>query len=343
MTDLILPPQLKIANASVKYKDNTGMSVGTYNGTILTAALGGDKLGMSITFATSGGGDPTSQERSALLQSFLARLRGKQNRFYSSDPSYRRAGSFPAVELITNPWFANGTTGWTASGQISLTASRCALRPTRTSVANAQTVSSPALTVTNGAAYAARMMAGAGKGVMLYRVAVGSSQGGTDLMQQASDQTAPALATIATGVSGTTAYLSLQDKVTGRAINDFMELTYASLSRCALVKGANQAGSTLVVDALPVSTTGLLLAGDQFEVITSHGSELKIVTSALNSDSSGEGTLMFEPPLRGVVSDNAAVIIHNPMGRWVFIGQAPEWMNEPGVFSSATLDFEEAA
>jgi hypothetical protein len=102
-------------------------------------------------------------------------------------------------------------------------------------------------------------------------------------------------------------------------------------------------GAVLSVKGLPASTSGLLLPNDQFEVITSRGSELKIVTTSLDSDAAGLGYLQFEPPLRGAPADNAPIIIHQPMGRFIFNGEFPEWSNEPGVFTSASLDFEEAA
>lgn len=110
----------------------------------------------------------------------------------------------------------------------------------------------------------------------------------------------------------------------------------------ALPSGASQAGNTLSLKGLPASTTGLLMAGDQVEVITSRGSELKIVTAALNSDAAGLGLLSFSPRLRGVPADNAAVIVSRPMGRFVYSGSGMEWSNDPGVFSAASFDFEEA-
>jgi len=116
----------------------------------------------------------------------------------------------------------------------------------------------------------------------------------------------------------------------------------AQTTGTALASGSSQSGSGLCIKGLPASTNQLLLPADQFEVITSRGSELKIVTTALNSDAAGLGYLQFEPPLRGAAADNAPVIVHEPMGRFIFAGEAPEWSNEPGVFTTASADFEEA-
>lgn len=106
--------------------------------------------------------------------------------------------------------------------------------------------------------------------------------------------------------------------------------------------GSNQNGSALYIKGLPVSTNGLLLENDQVEVITSYGSELKFVTAALNSDAAGLGYLQFEPPLRGVPAENAPVIIHQPMGKFLFSGDLVGFENDPGVTTRASADFEEA-
>jgi|SRR5262245_5583671 len=107
------------------------------------------------------------------------------------------------------------------------------------------------------------------------------------------------------------------------------------------ITSPTQTGSGLRLKGLPVSATDLLLPGDQFEVITSFGSELKIVDAVLNSDSAGLGHLQFHPPLRATPAVNAPVIIHNPMGRFMFDGQFPEWANDPGYITSTSIEFEE--
>jgi len=110
----------------------------------------------------------------------------------------------------------------------------------------------------------------------------------------------------------------------------------------AAVAGSSPTGSAMHIKGLPSSTDGLLLPADEFEIITSKGSELKIVTAALNSDAAGLGYLQFEPPLRGTVADNAPVIVHEPMGRFIFTGDLAGWDNEPGIFTRASAEFEEA-
>lgn len=110
----------------------------------------------------------------------------------------------------------------------------------------------------------------------------------------------------------------------------------------AATSGDSPTGSAMYVKGLPVSTNGLLLPGDQVEITTSRGPELKFVMSALNSDAAGLGYLEFEPPLRGSPANDAPIIVLNPMGRFVFRGDFPEWATDPGPVTSASAEFEEA-
>lgn len=75
-----------------------------------------------------------------------------------------------------------------------------------------------------------------------------------------------------------------------------------------LVNGSGQTGTTLTTDGWPINTTGLLLAGDYFQI----GSELKMITASVNSNGAGEATLTFEPPLRNSPIDNSSIIYTNP-------------------------------
>ena len=75
-----------------------------------------------------------------------------------------------------------------------------------------------------------------------------------------------------------------------------------------LVNGAGQTGKSLIVDGWSELETGLLLPGDYFEV----GGELKMATAPAVSDSSGEATLAFTPPLRASPADGAALTLVDP-------------------------------
>ncbi len=75
-----------------------------------------------------------------------------------------------------------------------------------------------------------------------------------------------------------------------------------------LVNGASQSGNTLITDGWTVSQTGILLTGDLFQV----GTELKIITSDVNSDGSGNATLAFESPLRASPANNDPLTVNSP-------------------------------
>jgi hypothetical protein len=110
----------------------------------------------------------------------------------------------------------------------------------------------------------------------------------------------------------------------------------------ALPTGTVQRGNQLLVKGLPVSTSSLLKRNDEIEIISSLGSELKIVTASLDSGAAGGGTVQFSPAVRGDLSDNSPVIIHDPM----FYGFMPgdtSWAHDPGIITSASAEFEEAA
>lgn len=75
-----------------------------------------------------------------------------------------------------------------------------------------------------------------------------------------------------------------------------------------LVKGASQTGKSLITDAWTISTNGLLLPGDYFEV----NSELKMVTVSVDSDGIGDATINFTPSLRASPVNNAVITQNNP-------------------------------
>lgn len=341
--DILLPTWLNVSRVGFKYIDSTGVSVSPYTGIKRTASFGGDRLSASLEFSQTGGRGSDGLAQQAALIGFLMALRGKQNRAYLYNPGFRRRGSFPTAELLVNNTFAS-LTGWASSNaNLTLSVNDRVLRGFRVAVGADYTIQAAVATVTNGAVYAARLMAYARKGAMDYRLQLGTSAGGAEISATGADITEGGLQVLTGTASGTSLHFSVLDGISGRSIGDYMDFSYASIARCMLVAGGSQTGSSLNVDQLPNSTNGLLLPGDPFEVITSRGSELKLCTAALNSNGSGAGTLHFEPPLRGTVADNAAVIVEQPMGRFIFTGDVPQWSNEPGIFTTASAEFEEAA
>lgn len=98
--------------------------------------------------------------------------------------------------------------------------------------------------------------------------------------------------------------------------------------------GTSQTGSTLYVKGLPVSTNGLLLPEDGFEI----GDEYKQATFALNSPGSGLGVLLFEPQLVRSPANDDPVIFCDPMGK--FLVQNIKVQNQFGTQATVSYDLE---
>jgi hypothetical protein len=533
MSDILLPMHLRQSRTAFRYLDSTGVSRATFTSALTTAAKGGDKLAASLQFTPHGGASTDGRSERAQLRSFLASLRGRQNRPYLTDLSYRRRGNFPTGELIPNGTFANGTAGWTAPSNSSLSATDRVLRVTRTLGDTGSSGANPTsdVTILQYVPYVARacfsgsvdIATTPGLGVYFFDNA-GSNLEASNFLSNYG------MATVAAVPRFTDARIIVVEGNPGRQAGAYFTCPYVSLSRCALVdNGANsllqsealdnaawtktncsitttagtapdgnavadyitentanslhqvvqaaaasatavdlsfsvalkqngrtwavlemyegtnaagvyfdivngvigtintganwsnvrgniaslgdgwfqctivarktsasasiicgiylasangtvsytgtgafgliawrptfaqssvptrlvrttsaaqsatgQTGSAIYLKGLPASTNGLLEKDDQVEFITARGSELKLVTDRLNSDAAGLGYLRFEPPIRTSPADSAAVIIHNPMGRFIFTGDAVGWDNDPGFWSTASAEFEEA-
>lgn len=106
-----------------------------------------------------------------------------------------------------------------------------------------------------------------------------------------------------------------------------------------LVKGTAQVGATIITDGWPVSTTGVLLAGDYFQI----GTELKMLTADANSDISGNATLSFVPPVRNSPADNSAVVIDSPKCLMMLSdGNQARWQVQAPVIYALSMSCQEA-
>ncbi len=104
-----------------------------------------------------------------------------------------------------------------------------------------------------------------------------------------------------------------------------------------LVNGASQTGSSLITDGWPISTTGILLKGDYFSV----NNELKQITQNIDTDGSGNATLVFEPNLRNsppdstpITTDNATVEMILPNDDVAIFTSDPNGIYLPKSFSA---------
>lgn len=248
---------------------------------------------------------------------------------------FRLRGSFPATELLSNTRF-DATTGLTMeNANLVATVNDNILRLTRAGLVADYTAQWPVMTTVNGAVYVARVAAESGKGPMDFRLRLGTAAGGNQLGASDADITTEGLHSLAAAATGTSTHFSIYDGISGRSTDDFQEFTYASVQRAMLVNGAALSGANILnVDGLPTSTSGLLLRNTTFEV----EGEVHRVTAALDSNSSGQGMLKFEPPLFRAVADNAVVIVAQPISRVILRGVSVT--NKFGQYADIDLEME---
>jgi len=338
MTDYVWPHSLLPDDTRWRLQDFTGVFTNPFGGSIRTVSRG-QRWACTMNFSGVGGRETAEMAKRSQLLALVAALRGRSNRIWLSDLSSPFCGAFPCPELIADPYPVSAVTPWAASNaELVLTADRQnGLRLTRTAVAANRDARHGAVTAVSGARYAFRALFAAGKGSLNAGLQVGTTLGGSEsLAGAARSASGRYVESLAAGAA--TIYPGLVDYIAGRSAGDFWHATGLSLSRCVRVQTTALAGSTaMVTKDWPVSTAGLCLAGDLFEV----GGELHRLTANVESDSSGNGYAMFEPALRSTQATDTPVILRDPAGRFALADEA-EWATRPEVLSDITLTFVEA-
>lgn len=118
--------------------------------------------------------------------------------------------------------------------------------------------------------------------------------------------------------------------------------TASSSAGTPLVKGASQTGNELIIDGLPTSETGYLLAGDYIQLGSGSGARLYKVLEDVNTNASGEATLNLWPDLRSSPSDNAAVAVSNAKGVFRLAQNDVSWVIDRIGLYSVTFAATEA-
>jgi hypothetical protein len=307
--------------------DNVARFSSPFTQATRTFARPGDRWGFKADFQNLQGVDRSR------LEAFIANMRGAANRALFAPNDYTQRGSFPAPELVTNGNFAGGTTGWTSSGATFTVADRLA-SVKNSGAANGRITNTAAiLPAASPTAYVLRVVTVPGN-QSAYKINVGTTTGATDITTQTPANVGYNAYTFAPGAVNVFISLVVNTIIPG----DFITGLYVSFARCFRVNGGSQVGSTLVVDALPLSTANLLLPGDWVGI----GMELKRVTAPLNSDGSGNGTLQFAPPLRASPLDNDGIIVNQPFGRFILSASENGWQSTPGIFAAYSMDLVEA-
>jgi hypothetical protein len=208
-----------------------------------------------------------SEADRALLKAAIGKSRGKGANLRVT-PGLPLRGSFPATELLTNGDFSNGTTGWSAGAEYSISASDRVLRAKVISAISGGTVTYPTstATATQYAPYVGRLFTAEGAGAYPsgFRIGLGSSASGSEYGVVAS--AAHGMRTHAAVPSGTTLGINLTDLTMasdGTIAGDYVNLLMASLSRCPLVdNGPNAFLRSDQFDNAAWTKTAVTVAGD---------------------------------------------------------------------------------
>ena len=109
-----------------------------------------------------------------------------------------------------------------------------------------------------------------------------------------------------------------------------------------LVKGGSQTGNELLTDGWTPSTTGILKAGDYIQLGTASSAKLHKVLDDVNSNASGEATLLLWPDLRAAPSDNASIVVSNTVGVFRLTSNAQAFNIDEATFYGITFAAREA-
>ena len=110
------------------------------------------------------------------------------------------------------------------------------------------------------------------------------------------------------------------------------------LTGTPLVNGAPPSSNTINIDGWTPSQTGIMLVGDFFSI----GNRLyQCVLDANSGGGAGNALITFEPELREIPSDGAAVEVLAPIGKFMFEA-VPEFPSRGGkAITDLVLEFKE--
>ena len=222
--DVLIPPDIPIAEIEWRILDNTAVSTSPLNGVTTTFTRPGTRWGARLSFRNL-----KDRDRARLL-AIIAAVRGRSGRVYftsAADPA--RTGGYSFPELFTNADFASGVTGWSQSSA-ALSVSDRVMRITATSIAAPCIYQNPA--VTQYAPLIVRGFAGARSrnGTFIGTSADGISNYATDAQGMVAQSWVPLSA-----FAGNT--FPIVHNASGNAglVGDWLDTPFFSLSRCALV------------------------------------------------------------------------------------------------------------
>lgn len=234
LNDVIFPPNVQVQDEGITIVDDMTeeFQPSMARGLSQFQVFGGPRIAMTRRMIVR-------QTDLGQMLAWLHAIRGKGQRFYTS-PTYPRRGSIASTELFSNNTFANGTTGWQAQSQTSLSVLDETMIVRRSAIGSTQYLLYPTsnLTVTQYAAYAARAIVKQGS------VAPPNGLRWADNLASASFGANMFLGMIyASYVPLSTSVLpGLFDSATsGQIAGDYMTVPWMSFARCGLVDNAPNA------------------------------------------------------------------------------------------------------
>lgn len=235
MTDLIIPPQLvPAASMSWGFDDFTAVDQSATSGAVQTSAMSGaQRWHIRLDYPVLRESDGTL----AIFEAFLAQLR-RGNRVWVPHLTHVFRGAMPCQEVLPNGTFANGAAGWSNDSNIALSVDDRVMRSEKTATTNgsAWLGTENSLTVTQYGAYAFRILIQPGKNLAATdkTLRVGSTFMAADYLSD-SGGISFGMACVSVVPLGAGAYFSLTCFDTSAVVGDFLQIPYASVSRCGLV------------------------------------------------------------------------------------------------------------
>jgi hypothetical protein len=125
------------------------------------------------------------------------------------------------------------------------------------------------------------------------------------------------------------------------ALPNYAYQALGSLAGTPLVNGAAQTGSTLATKGWTASASGVLKAGDMFQITDGTKHQLVMVTADANADGLGHSSVSITPPLRISPTDASALVVANPTARFMLSNGDTSLSFQPPRLSSASLSLIE--
>lgn len=143
------------------------------------------------------------------------------------------------------------------------------------------------------------------------------------------------------------AWLAFLVALDGRAgtflFGDPLTALQGSAAGTPLVAGAHSAGATeLALDGFTLSATGVLKAGDRFQLGSGSSARLYMNLFDVDADGSGAATLDIRPRLRVDVADNAAPVTSAPKGLFRLATNRVDWSLDELLVQGITVPIVEA-